>query len=266
MDTLAIFKPFGIDIFCVGKKFLVFNLVGRNLKVKYRRSVLGVLWTLLSPLATVLIFYFVFKVILKVQIPHYMAFLVSGILPWAFFSQTINEGMDSVVGNAGIAAKVPVPVQIFPYVGAITNFITLFLALPVILGVSILTDVPLSGSIVLLPVFFLCLFFMSYGLSLVLGLLYVYFRDLKHILGLVLQLWFYGTPVFYNPDMVPPKYHWILIANPVGGCFVGLHKILAYGEWPSTESIVSSLFWAFVMMTLGLIVFKTTHRDVIENL
>src|SRR6202035_5870261 len=131
---------FGIDIFCVSKKFLVFNLVGRNLKVKYRRSVLGVLWTLLSPLATVMIFYFVFKVILKVQIPHYMAFLVSGVLPWSFFSQTINEGMDSIVGNAGIAAKVPVPIQIFPLVGAITNFITLFLALPVILGISILTS------------------------------------------------------------------------------------------------------------------------------
>lgn len=266
MDTLALLKPFGIDLFCVGKKFLVFNLVGRNLKVKYRRSVLGVLWTLLSPLATVMIFYFVFKIILKVQVPHYMAFLVSGVLPWAFFSQTVTEGMNSVVGNVGIVAKVPVPVQIFPLAGAITNFITLFLALPVILGVSVLTDVPLSGSIVLLPFFFMCLFFMSYGLSLVLGLLFVYFRDLSHILGLVMQLWFYGTPVFYNPDMVPAKYHWILLANPVGSCFVSLHQILAYGQWPSQEMIGCSVLWAFVLMSFGLFVFKSTHREVIENL
>jgi ABC-type polysaccharide/polyol phosphate export permease len=266
MNTWALLKPFGIDIFCTGKKFLVFNLVGRNLKVKYRRSVLGVAWTLLSPLATALIFYFVFKVIMKVQIPHYMAFLVSGVLPWAFFSQTITEGLDSVVGNSGIAGKVPVPVQIFPYVGAITNFVTLFLALPVILGVSVFTDVPLSGSVIYLPYFFLCLFFMSYGLSLILGMLFIYFRDLKHAIGLVIQLWFYGTPVFYNPNMVPPKYHWILWANPTSGVFVGLHDVLAYGQWPGIESIVSSGAWAFAIMAAGLFVFKATYQEAIENL
>jgi lipopolysaccharide transport system permease protein len=136
----------------------------------------------------------------------------------------------------------------------------------VILGVSICTSVSLNSSVILLPMYFLCLFFMSYGLSLVAALLYVYFRDLKHILALVMQLWFYGTPVFYNPDMIPPKYHWILLANPVGGCFVGLHKILAYGEWPPTESILSSLVWGFVLLGFGLIVFKRVHRNVIEHL
>jgi lipopolysaccharide transport system permease protein len=266
MDNLAFLKPFGIDIFCVGKKYLVFNLVGRNLKVKYRRSVLGLLWTLVSPLALTFIFYFVFKVIMKVQVPHFLAFLVSGIIPWSFFSQTVVEGLDGVVGNAGVVAKVPVPVQVFPFVGCVTNFITLALAFPIIFGVSFFTDVHLGSSILLLPLIFFSLFFMSYGLSLFLGLTYVYFRDLKHIVNLAIQLWFYGTPVFYNPDMVPAKYHWLLIANPAGGAFVSLHKIFSEGTWPASEYIVSMVIWAFVIMSFGFFVFKKTARDVVENL
>jgi lipopolysaccharide transport system permease protein len=266
VDNLALLKPFGIDIFCVGKKYLVFNLVGRNLKVKYRRSVLGLLWTLVSPLALTFIFYFVFKIIMKVQVPHYLAFLVSGIIPWSFFSQTVFEGIEAVVGNAGVVAKVPVPIQVFPFIGCVTNFVTLLLAFPIIFGVSIFTGVHLGSSVLLLPVLFFSLFFISYGMSLILGLTYVYFRDLKHILGLAMQLWFYGTPVFYNPDMVPAKYHWLLLANPAGGAFVGLHKIFAEGEWPATEYIISSVVWAFVIMSLGLFVFWKLHRDVVENL
>jgi lipopolysaccharide transport system permease protein len=266
MNNLAILKPFGIDIFCVGKKYLVFNLVGRNLKVKYRRSVLGLLWTLVSPLALTFIFYFVFKVIMKVQVPHYLAFLVSGIIPWSFFSQTISEGLDGIVGNTGVVAKVPVPIQVFPFIGSVTNFVTLLLAFPIIFGVSIFTDVHLGSSVLLLPVLFFALFFISYGMSLILSLTYVYFRDLKHILGLAMQLWFYGTPVFYNPEMVPAKYHWLLLANPAGGAFVGLHKIFAEGTWPAPEYVLSSVIWAFVIMSAGLWVFWKLHRDVVENL
>src|SRR4051794_1756265 len=99
MQLLAVFQPFGIDLFCLGKKFLVFNLVSRNLKIKYHRSVLGLFWTLINPLAITLIFYFVFKVVLNVQIPHYLAFILSGMLPWSFFNQTMMEGMEAIVAN-----------------------------------------------------------------------------------------------------------------------------------------------------------------------
>jgi ABC-type polysaccharide/polyol phosphate export permease len=136
-------KPLGVDLFCVGKKFLVFNLVSRNLKIKYRRSILGIFWTLLSPVAMGFVYYFVFKVILKVQIPHYLAFILSGVLPWSFFAQTVLEGMESIVSNWSIVTKVPIPIQVFSYVNAVTNLTTLFLALPVFIGAAYFTDVPL---------------------------------------------------------------------------------------------------------------------------
>src|SRR3954471_24738544 len=99
------FRPLGVDFFCFGKKFLVFNLVSRNLKIKYRRSVLGVFWTLLSPLAMAVIYYFVFRVVLNVRIDHYAVFILSGVLPWSFFGVTTLEGLDSILGNGSLISK-----------------------------------------------------------------------------------------------------------------------------------------------------------------
>jgi lipopolysaccharide transport system permease protein len=81
-----------------------------------------------------------------------------------------------------------------------------------------------------------------------------------------MQLWFYGTPVFYNPEMVPQKYHWLLLVNPVGGAFVSLHKIFAEGVWPANEYILSSVIWAVVIMFAGLLVFERSYREVVEHL
>jgi ABC-type polysaccharide/polyol phosphate export permease len=266
VNTLDFLKPFGIDLFCLGKKFLVFNLVGRNLKVKYRRSVLGVLWTLVSPLSMVCVFYFVFKLILKVQMPHYLAFLVGGMIPWSFYQQSVMEGLDSVLGNSSLISKIPIPVQVFPFVGTLTNFITLVIALPIMIGVSIFSGVELGGSVILLPYLFLCLFLICYGVALILGVLHVYFRDLKHLTSILMQLWFYGTPVIYDVAMIPPKYHWVIYANPVGGCFVGFHQILGAGIWPDSSLVLSAGLWAVATSSVALALFKASYRDVAENL
>lgn len=264
--ALAVLRPFGIDIFCTGKKFLVYNLVGRNLKIKYRRSILGLFWTLLSPLSLVGIYYFVFKVILKIDTPHYLAYLVSGILPWAFFSQTVVEGMESISGNANLISKIPVPLQVFSLVGTVTNFVTLILALPIMLGVSLLSGIDLSWSLIELPIFFGALGLVGYAVSLVLGLLFVYFHDLRHITGLIIQLWFYGTPVLYRVEMIPDQYHFMIFVNPIGAAVVSIHRILSDGGWPPLEYLAVSLLWACGSMLIALIVLKMTARDVAENL
>ncbi|MEK7691631.1 MAG: ABC transporter permease, partial [Bdellovibrionota bacterium] len=165
------------DLFCVGKKFLVFNLVARNLKVKYRRSVFGIFWTLLSPLAMATVFYFVFKIILQVTIPHYLVFVLSGMLPWTFFAQTVMEGLESIVGNGSLITKVPVPTHVFPFVGTVTNLITLVLALPILILVAIISEAPIGGPPLLLGVYVFALFFITYGVSLLAAVAFVYFRD-----------------------------------------------------------------------------------------
>jgi ABC-type polysaccharide/polyol phosphate export permease len=264
--TSSLLRPFGFDVFCTGKKFLVYNMVGRNLKVKYRRSILGVLWTLLAPASLVAIYYFVFKIVMKIQTPHYLAYLVAGILPWTFFSQTISEGLESISGNAALISKIPVPLQAFPLVGVVTNLVTLIFALPIILAVAIASGIPLGFSLLLLLVLFGCVAITAYAVSIVLGLIYIFLNDLKHIIGIILQLWFYATPVLYRVDMIPEKLRWFLYVNPVGPAFVSIHTILSEGKWPLAIDVMATVAWSFASLFIAIVVFKSINQDVAENL
>jgi lipopolysaccharide transport system permease protein len=266
MDILRYFKPFGIDIFCVGRKFLVLNLVSRNLKIKYRRSVLGVLWTLVSPIAQAAIFYFVFKVVMKIQVPHYLAFILSGVLPWTFFNQSVAEGLESIAGNVGLISKVPVPIQAFPFIGTLTNLVTLLLAIPILIGASFVSGVEISASLLMIGYYFVALFLMAYSLSLMASIVFVYFRDLKHLMTIILQLWFYGTPVIYDSQMIPAKYHWILYVNPLGTTFSALHRILSRGDWNTWTEFWVTASWTIVFVLSALGVYQLSARDVAENL
>lgn len=254
------------DFFCLGKKFLVFNLVSRNLKIKYRRSVFGVFWTLLNPLALTCIYYFIFKIIMKSEVPHYPAFMMSGVLVWSFFASTVLEGLESIVGNWGLVSKVPIPVQVFPWVGTITNLITLFLALPIVLGAAYLSGVQLCGSVVLLFFYLGATFLMSYCVSLVLAIAFVYLRDLRHITGLIVQLWFFGTPVLYDEAMIPEKYHWVLTFNPLAYIFIGIHDVLIRGIWPAPRELAIVALWTVVVMAFSVAFFRWLAREVVERI
>ncbi len=243
------------DYFCLNKKYLVYNLVTRNLKVKYRRSILGVFWSLLSPIALAMVNYFVIRLVMKVQLPNYMAFVMSGIFFWAFFSQNLNEGLECVVNNWELLSKVPVPFQIFPYVGCITNLVSLAFALPIVLAVSFFTGVELGSSLIALPYLTLILFLMSYSITLLASVAFVYLRDLKHIISILLQLWFYATPVIYDESMVPEKYRWVLAMNPLQGVFSGFHRVLVQGVWPEP-----AIFIKITIITLLLMLFSAWVR------
>ena len=266
MQSLLAFRPLGIDYFCLSRKFLVYNLVDRNLKVKYRRSAAGILWTLLSPMAVAAIYFFVFKIILNVNVPHYLAFILSGIMAWSFFAQTVLEGMESITSNWSLASKVPVPLQVFPYVGTVTNLVNLLFSLPVIFGACIFSGVSLGPSVLLLPIYFALLFLITYSLSLILAVLMVYFRDLKHAGGLIMQVWFYGTPVVYDESLIPEGYRWILWGNPLGQLFSGLHAILVRGEWPAALALATTCGWALVFVLAALGVQRAMGRELVEKL
>lgn len=250
----------GFDALCLGRKFLVFNLVDRNLKIKYRRSFFGFFWTILAPLAISAIYYFVFKVVMHVERPHYLVFILSGVLPWSFFTQTITESTESIVANQGLISKIPIPIHVFPYVVSITNFSTLFLALPVIFGLSLLSGVPLGLHMLWIFFFFGCLLLLSYAFGAVLAVFFVYMRDLKHAIGLILQIWFYGTPIIYDSSMIPEKYNWILFLNPVGSIFEGIHQSMLGTTGNIFIHAGASLGWTAIALVILRITY-TRHRE-----
>ena len=264
--VIGIFQPFGVDLFCLGRKFLVYNLVSRNLKTKYRRSVFGVFWTVLTPFAMGTMYYFVFKLVMKVQIPHYVAFIMSGVLPWTFMVQTIMEGIEAIVGNWQLVTKVPVPLQVLTLTGALTNLVTLALATPVLIGAALVSGVSLGPSIILLPVCFVLLFMLGYGFAFIVSVAYVFFRDLRHLVGILMQIWFYATPVVYSETMIPERFRWVFWLNPIAPVLSAIRRILVQGEWPEALPFGASVGYAVLIIFVCAMIQKRFASGLVEQL
>jgi len=241
-------------------------MVARNLKVKYRRSVLGVLWTLALPLSQALVYYFVFKYIFKARTEHYVSYVLMGILPWGFISQTVSEASESLIYNAGLLSKIPTPIQVFPLVANITNFITLLLGFPVVIIFSLISGADISSSMILLPVLLFFLFVICYSITLFLSIQSVYFRDLKPVIVMAIQLLFYATPVIYDLKMLPEAYQWILYVNPFGTLFVCMHQILPGGQWPTLNLLLITISWTVGSLLLALLSMRRHSRFLVEYL
>ncbi len=254
------------DFFCLNKKFLVYNMVSRNIRSKYGRSVFGLGWTLLSPLMFAGMYYFVFKKVMHMQMERYLAFTLSGVLPWAFFSQCLMEGMDSIVGNEGLISKIPIPLQTLPFVNSSTNFITLSASIPVLLIVSAYQGVTPGLPFLFVLYFFSCLFLMAYSASLFLSVAYVLFRDLRHVMGLFVQLWMFATPVLYSVEMLPPPLQKYSHFNPVSDLFSGLHRIFTQGATPTPTELFFSLAWTLLFALSGMVFIQTKLRNIVEKL
>ncbi|MDZ4662421.1 MAG: ABC transporter permease [Pseudomonadota bacterium] len=252
------------DAFCAKHKFLVYNLISRNLKLKYRQSFLGIAWSLLIPMATAAMYYLVFQVIVKISVPRYSAFIIAGVLPWTFFSQTIMDGLESIRANSGLISKVPLPLNVFPLVVTVTNFITFLIALPVILLSNLLTGGTFDWSLILIIFPLICFFLIGYGISLFLSVAFIHFQDLKHLLGLILQVWFYATPIVYSQNLIPTKLSWIVFANPIATPFIIFRDLVMDNRIAPTEYFVTASLWTLAIFFMGLYFFDRQGRKLAE--
>lgn len=268
MAARALTQPWGIDLFCFGRKFLVYNLVSRNLKIKFRRSFLGLFWTLLGPFLSAMIYYYVFKVIIRVQTPHYIVYILSGILPWTFFASTSVEGLDGIVGNHSLITKVPIPLHIFAYVGSLTNLVTLLFAFPIILGVAALDHVALGLNCFLIVPWLCVLFLQTYGIAILLSVAFVYLRDLKHAINFLLQILLYATPIFYDISMVPAYLKWTLFFNPIGLSVTGIRDAILSNQSAedSLKHFAAATVWALILLMLGSYVLGRRGRNIAERI
>ena len=254
------------DFFGLGMKYLIYNLTSRNLKLKYRRSFFGAFWTFLVPAAMAGVYFFIFKYVIKVQIENYLIFVLSGVIPWTFFSNVIIFGMESIVCNGQLLNKVPIPPNVFPLSEALTGFINLLFSLPVLLVVLVLSKISISlvALFCMLPLI-LMLSLQAYSLSLMLGEIFVYFRDLRHVVAIGMQIWFYLTPVVYSADMIPEQANIIRVLNPVFYLFQGFHSIMAYGVAPSLESLLIALAWTTLLAIGAFQINRKLRWNIAEN-
>ncbi len=240
--------------------------MNRNLKLRFRRSFLGYLWTLLVPLSTAAIYYFLFKVIFRVHLPDFAAFITTGILVWTFYSGTIKEGMGSVISGFSILLQVNVPLNIFPLTTALTNLLTFIFSTPVIAAICIVSGITLKLSAIMLFPYIFLLLIQSYCISYILSVAVIYVRDLQQVLGPVLQIWMYGTPILYQMNQIPERHKWLLFANPIGKIFSGIHNSVLRHSWPTMVEIVAPVAWTVVIVLISFYFHTKISKVAVERI
>ncbi len=245
--------------------FLMTQLIERDFKVKYKRSVLGILWSLLNPILTMTVMTIVFSQMFKFNVPgvNYIVYLMTGIIMFNYFSQASNQAMTSVVENFTLINKVYIPKYIFPISKCLFVGIDFLLTLIPWLAIIALSYFGLGQFTchfniyyLLLPYIFLCLFLFAVGLGLLLSCLSVFLRDIFHIYGIVLTLWTYLTPIFYSIEILPPKLLLLMRFNPLYQFIDGARTIVLYGNSPTPLRLLVMGLMAVFMLILGAYVFK----------
>jgi ABC-2 type transport system permease protein len=235
---------------------LVLTLVARELKVRYRRSVIGFVWTMLQPLLMMLVFYLVFSKLFRFNLPHYPVYALAGILFWNFFSQSIVASMNSLRGNAPLLQKLPVPKAVFPLATVISGVVNLVFALLPTLVIVIVLEHSLSPALLFLPVSILLVGLFTLGAGLLLSPLAVFFSDVVELVGVLLTVLMYLTPIFYPMAILPDKVRWVVRFNPLRSILEVFRDPIHYGKVPPLEHIAVSIVIATVALALGAFAFR----------
>src|SRR5215208_3543552 len=232
---------------------LVFALVARELKVRYRRSAIGFLWTMLQPLLMMLVLQVVFSSLFRVSLDfgNYPVFALSGLLFWNFFSQSIVASMNSLRGNAPLLRKLPVPKEVFPLATVISGVINLCLALVPLLLILLVTRHPLTPALLFLPVSILLAAMFTLGAGLLLSPLSVFFSDVVELVTVLLSVLMYLTPVIYPMEIIPEKYKWIVRFNPVRSILEVFRDPIYQGEIPPLTHLSVAVGIAVLALAVG---------------
>ena len=253
-----------MDVFAILRyRWLLQVLITRDLKVKYRRSFLGYIWSILNPLMLMVVLTIVFSSMFRFDIPNYPVYLLAGQLIFSFYSEATNMAMGSILGNASLIKKIYLPKYIFPVSRVLSSFTTMTFSLVALFIVMIAPKASLHITIVLLPVVLLYVLIFTLGISMVLSVLVVYFRDIRYLYGVFLTALMYLTPIFYPVSILPQWLKDILFLNPLYDFVDMFRKVVLYGEWPLYTEHLLCLGIAAGTLIVGLLVFKRYQRNFI---
>ena len=242
-------------------RYLLFELVRRDVKIKYRRSKLGLLWSLLNPLLTMLVVSTVFSFIFKQEIENFPIYLLTGQLMFQFFAEATSMAMGAVILNAALMKKVYIPKYIFPLSKVMSCSVSLIFSLAALFIVMLFTGTKVGLSILLLPFPIICIFLFSVGIGLILSVYAVYFRDIIHLYGVFTTMLMYLTPIFYPVSALPEWVKGIISINPLYHFITSMRTIVLDRAVPSAENTVLCLIFAIGALVLGAAVFRKKQKQ-----
>lgn len=243
-------------------KFLLSQLISRDFKVKYKRSALGILWSLLYPVLMMLVMSLVFKNMFKMdrmtENVDYTTYLMIGLTFFNYFSEASNLAMSSVVGNFGLLNKVYIPKYIFPLSKALFVGINFLLTLIPLYAVILISGPGLNWHHLLLPYSYICLFIFTLGMGFLLSTIAVFLRDMFYIYGIVITIWTYLTPIMYSITMLndKPVFQTILKCNPLYLYINFARSIILYNNFPALHQFIGCAVSALLTLLLGIVVFR----------
>lgn len=237
-------------------RFLMEQLVNRDFKTKYKRSVLGILWSFLNPLLMMIVQYVVFSTLFKSNIPNFPVYLLTGIVCFNFFNESTNMCLQSISGNAGLITKVYVPKYIYPVTRVLSSSINLLLSLIPLLLVMIFTGISLRLQGVLIVFGILCLEILCLGVGLILASLMVFFRDTQFIWGVLVTILNFATPIFYPESIIPARFMTIYKLNPLYHVVRFMRIVLLDGVSPEPKAYGLCLLAALIPLAIGIKVFQ----------
>jgi lipopolysaccharide transport system permease protein len=245
---------------------LVRNLVVKDVKVRYMGATLGFAWSLVNPMFMILVYLFVFTVIFKPPLPKFPLYLVSGMIHWVFFSQTLAQSADVLVANANLLKKVRFPHALVTVASVLTNLRLWLAALAVLLVVMPLLGGRYSVALLVYPLHLALMIFFSWGLCLLVSSFYVEFRDLKHLIEVALQVLFWATPIVYSFDMLPPAIQAWLRWSPLTIFVTIFHEIFYDAVVPSWRLTVGLAGWSLLAVLVGILTFRSRVGRAVEEL
>lgn len=233
---------------------------------KYKNSFLGVLWSFISPLLQIAVYALVFQIILKSDIENYTVYLCCGLIPWQYFSACILRGAACIIDNGNIIKKVYFPREILPISIVTSEGINFLISTIIIIGFVLFGGIGLSVNIVWYFVILAIQYIVSIGFAFIVASFSVYFRDLLHLLGIIIQLLFYATPIVYTSKNVPEAFQWLIKINPMAYLIESYRNIFYNKIPPEVQNLLIPLGMGIVLCIVGYLIFRKLEKRFAEEL
>jgi ABC-type polysaccharide/polyol phosphate export permease len=244
---------------------LIWQLALKDFKIRYTHSVLGYTWSVLNPLIFSLIYFLVFSVFIRFDVPNYPGYLLLGVILWNFFSEGSANGVNSLLAHGGIITKVAMPRYVVVVAAVVNALLTFTISLLILAVLLWTTGTPAQAPLIVFPVLLLDLVVLTLGLALLLAPLHVRFRDVGYLWSVAIQIGFWLTPIIYHDTMIPERWHWLLTYNPMARIILYSRQVVIYGEWPEIVGLAKTSIVAACVLTVGVIAFSRLQVRLVEH-
>ena len=243
-------------------KDLLLELIKREIKARYKQSILGYAWVILVPLINLLVLTLVFSFFIRIPTGDtpYAVFLFAGLVPWTFTANAITFATNSLVSNGSLITKVNLPREVFPLSTIFSKLIDFFLMLVILLVIMVFFGVSVKLSIIFLPLVFIVHLLFVVGISLILSALNVFYRDVENVIGVFLTIWMYMTPVVYPQELIPSQFIPIFNLNPMMPIINAYRNVIVYGVSPSWQSFLYAAIISILIFVFGYKFFRNRSR------